>query len=208
MKTHTFLKSIRLMPALASFLFLLPPLLQAQESGTFTDPRDGREYTWSKIGNKAWMKQNLKYIVPVGSWAYNDDSVYEHYYGRLYSWDAAQAACPKGWHLPTDKDWTLLIQSLGGSELAGGEMLTMDTILTRNFGGPPGSLGRQSPLLGGIRHPDGSCLGIHTWGGFWSSGKVNDSVGRNVLFARGSKELGLSTNDRATGFSVRCVRNK
>ena len=27
-------------------------------------------------------------------------------YGVLYNWPAAMAACPDGWHLPSDGDWT------------------------------------------------------------------------------------------------------
>jgi len=189
-------------------LTCLPMLVNAQNKGTFKDIRDGHEYHWVKIGNQAWMADNLSYNVPVGSWAYNNDSAHEVNFGRLYSWKAAQTACPKGWHLPSDKEWSALIQTLGGSSQAGLNMQNMDTIgKPRSKAGvvAPGSI---STLLSGIRHPDGSCIGINYWGGCWSSGKVNDTVANNVLFAHGTKDLGLSTNDKNSGFSVRCVRNK
>ena len=38
-------------------------------------------------------------------------------YGRLYSWyavDDARGLCPSGWHVPTDGEWTVLTDHLGG----------------------------------------------------------------------------------------------
>lgn len=33
-------------------------------------------------------------------------------YGVLYNWPAAMAACPRGWHLPSDAEWTQLVDYL------------------------------------------------------------------------------------------------
>jgi len=33
-------------------------------------------------------------------------------YGVLYNWPAAMAACPPGWHLPGDEEWTQLVNYL------------------------------------------------------------------------------------------------
>ena len=38
-------------------------------------------------------------------------------YGRLYTWEAAKRACEslgKGWRLPTDEEWKVLANSVGG----------------------------------------------------------------------------------------------
>ena len=43
-------------------------------------------------------------------------------YGRLYNWHAVndiRGLCPTGWHIPSDEDWTTLIDALGGSLVAG-----------------------------------------------------------------------------------------
>jgi uncharacterized protein (TIGR02145 family) len=196
--------------ALALFVSfsLLPMVLHAQEKGTFKDARDGNVYNWAKIGTQTWMTKNLKYNVPAASWAFNNDSANEVNFGRLYTWKAAQTACPKGWHLPSDKEWGALIQYLGGSNEAGMKMQAMDTV-----GKIPAAAGVTSPvagssLLSGVRHADGTCIGLNSWGGCWSSGKVNDTVANNVLFAHGTKGMGLSTNDKNSGFSVRCIKTK
>jgi uncharacterized protein (TIGR02145 family) len=194
--------------ALLISLSFIPAQLIAQGKGTFKDTRDGREYNWTKVGTQAWMTENLKFVVPAGSWAYNNDSANEVNFGRLYSWKAAQTACPKGWHLPSDKEWNALIQSLGGSTGAGLKMQSMDTIGKSHAAAATPATGAASTLLSGVRRPDGSCSGLNLWGGCWSSGKINDTVATNVLFAHGSKDMGVSSNDKNSGFSVRCVRNK
>jgi uncharacterized protein (TIGR02145 family) len=208
------MKNSQHMPGSWSFMIffvslsLLPILMNAQDKNTFTDSRDGHVYNMVKIGNQTWMTENLKYNVPAASWAYNNDSVNELNFGRLYTWKAAQTACMKGWHLPSDKEWGVLIQSLGGNSVAGLKMQLMDTI--GKIHGPNGKAitDVKSTLLSGVRHPDGSFTGLNFWGGCWSSGKMNDSVAGNVLFAHGTNDMGVSTNDKNAGFSVRCIKGK
>jgi uncharacterized protein (TIGR02145 family) len=187
-------------------LSLVPMLANAQKQGTFKDTRDGHVYYWVKIGNQSWMSENLRFIVPVVSWAYDNDSSIEAKFGRMYTWTAAQTACPKGWHLPSDKDWNVLIQSLGGQDLAGQKMQSLDSVGAAYDETVAIRKSTVSSLLGGVRHPDGTYSGLNFWGGCWSSGKINDSVGSNVLFVHGTKEIGISTNNKNAGFTVRCVR--
>lgn len=210
MRNSNCIAGLRMSFAIILCLSFIPLVLNAQTqvNGTFTDIRDGQVYHWVKEGKQVWTTGNLTFNAPVGSWAYNNDSVNEKNFGRLYSWKAAQTACPKGWHLPTDKEWGILIQSLGGAAVAGLKMQDMDTIGKSK--GIPGVVhpAVESTLLSGIRHADGSCIGLNVWGGCWMADKVNDTIAKNVLFIHRSAELGLSTNDKNAGFSVRCVRNK
>ena len=88
-------------------------------TGTFTDPRDGKVYKTVKIGNQVWMAENLAYDV-AGSICYDEK------YGRLYKWKTAIDAktCPIGWHLPSFKEWMILIDSVDGEEIAGERLKT------------------------------------------------------------------------------------
>ena len=103
--------------------------------GTFTDLRDDKIYHTVTIGAQTWMAENLNY------WGENDeiglcynnrpDSCAK--YGRLYTWIEAmdgasssnsnpsgvQGVCPVGWHVPSDIEWTVLTNFVGGSETAG-----------------------------------------------------------------------------------------
>jgi len=96
--------------------------------GTFTDSRDGKKYKTVKIGKQVWMAQNLDYHGSDGylGLCYGDNPQQKvrkpencQKYGRLYDWDEAMKACPKGWHLPSKKEWQTLADFVGGADVAG-----------------------------------------------------------------------------------------
>ena len=77
-----------------------------KSSKTFTDYRDGRRYYYTTIGTQQWMRQNLAWT---GSGrAIDGCEVMTDVFGRYYTWEEAQTACPDGWYLPSDADWTAL----------------------------------------------------------------------------------------------------
>ena len=87
--------------------------------GTMTDSRDGLEYYVTTIGNTQWMRQNLAWDGTGGEEdktvgrAYEDCDVASTIFGRYYTWDEAQSACPPGWRLPKDTDWAALAEKYG-----------------------------------------------------------------------------------------------
>jgi len=85
---------------------------------TFTDGRDGQVYSYVKIGSQTWMAQNLNYETD-DSRCYDDDESYCTTYGSLYYWEDALTACPAGWRLPSYEDWDELINTAGGTNIAG-----------------------------------------------------------------------------------------
>lgn len=100
---------------------------------SFKDDRDGRVYKTVEIGNQTWMAENLDFYVDSSLYYENDSNKYERY-GRFYTINKAIAACPKGWHLPTEGDWQSLIKYLGGEKNAGGKMKSLDDWQTPNKG--------------------------------------------------------------------------
>lgn len=92
------------------------------ETGSFIDTRDQREYSTVKIGEQWWMSENLAYLpsttpdnfksetepayyVP---WYYGSRDNYYEKFGVLYNYSAAINACPAGWHVPTVDEWNAL----------------------------------------------------------------------------------------------------
>ena len=120
----------------------------SNETGTFTDDRDGRTYSYVTIGDQTWMAENLRYdnsgsmtVALSGEQSTTDQYLYYpnglsenlETYGYLYNWPAAmngesssdsnpsgvQGICPNGWHLPSEAEWVHLTDYLGGTENAG-----------------------------------------------------------------------------------------
>jgi len=86
--------------------------VMAGENPTFTDTRDNHEYKTIKIGDQVWLAENLAYETETGSYTYNNFPPAQIFLGRLYTWEAAFAACPAGWHLPSDAEWVQLTNYL------------------------------------------------------------------------------------------------
>jgi len=78
----------------------------AASSGSFTDPRDGQQYYYTDNGGLSWMRQNLAWSG--AGHAFYDYEVLSDIFGRYYTWEEAKTACPEGWRLPTDAEWTAL----------------------------------------------------------------------------------------------------
>jgi uncharacterized protein (TIGR02145 family) len=83
---------------------------------------EGKTYKTVKINNTVWMAENLNYNAK-GSKCHREaeedklENCDKH--GRLYDWNTAKKVCPKGWHLPSDKEWKALTDYVGGEEKAG-----------------------------------------------------------------------------------------
>jgi len=186
--------------------FLFYGNLNAQGKGIFIDKRDGHAYKWVKTGNQVWMVENLKFATKGGSWVYNNDTANAETYGRLYDWNTAVKACPKGWHLPSDLEWNALIKYLGGEEVAGEKLQQMDTVkvtqdkrsamVTRGF----------PTLISGVRHNDGFFDGMGIWGGCWTATFMSNDVADNFLFIKGANAIGKSSSTKNSGYLVRCVK--
>jgi uncharacterized protein (TIGR02145 family) len=194
----------------------------------FTDSRDGNYYTTVQIGNQCWMKENLKYLPSVSPptncsytlpiyyvYGYQGSSVnsakgtYNYQtYGVLYNWPAALNACPAGWHLPTDDEWTVLINYLGGSSLAGGKMKTTGTTHWNSPNTGATNESGFSGLPGGsLQSGGGLFIDLGENGGWWSSAESVFSTAISRLLYYNSTNVSRYGIGVERGLSVRCVRD-
>jgi uncharacterized protein (TIGR02145 family) len=125
-------------------------------------------------------------------------------YGVLYNWPAAMAACPSGWHLPSDDEWTTLATFLGGATVAGGKMKETGTAhwLAPNVGATNESC--FTALGGSMRQFNGFLL----IGGavFWTSLENGPDIW--CIFLVGyTDRMDKGYVNRYNGLSVRCVKN-
>jgi uncharacterized protein (TIGR02145 family) len=181
------------------------------------------------IGTQVWMQKNLNVaryrngeIIPqikdssewtnnltTGAWCWynNDSATYAATYGRLYNWYAvtnARGLCPLGWHVPTDDEWTILTNYLGGESVAGGKMKTTTGWASPNTGATNSS--GFSGLPGGLRWP--RFFSFLDGGYWWSSTSYPQSV--RAWFRRLNYNNANVTKNyevKPSGFSVRCIKD-
>lgn len=153
-------------------------------------------------------------------------TVYYKTYGVLYTWQAAmgnssssnatpsgvKGVCPEGWHLPSNAEWTILANSLGGESVAGGKLRESGTA---HWIGPNTDATNESGfsgLPGGSFYYMGGFFGLGNSVYWWSSTACptseyfiidawyRNSGGNNISFYPAHF---LQIN----GFSIRCVKD-
>lgn len=234
---------------LLSFITLTNNLLAQKETGTVTDI-DGNTYLTVKIGDQWWMAENLRvthyndgtaipYAPGDSSWMvcdapafcwYNDDKEWasSKSYGALYNWYAVKTEklAPKGWHVPSDAEWTQLKDHLKARyhderlDYAVVSKTSWNSSNLRDVSNNPATYNRSGLSL----VPGGHRLGYYdedfynegVSGSWWSSttGQESDEYDKwPVGYALGCYMychdliLGHNETRRTNGFSVRCVKD-
>lgn len=80
------------------------------------------------IAGQTWMCYNWDAAYP-GSKVYNDDEENRTKFGGLYTYAQVMSAgfVPDGWHVPSEAEFQILIDALGGDAAAGGELKYIGT---------------------------------------------------------------------------------
>jgi uncharacterized protein (TIGR02145 family) len=202
--------------------FLNPSLIY----GTLQDV-EGNTYATIQIGTQTWMAENLKTsrydngsLIPnvtddnewmnltTPAWCnLRNKQAFDVTYGKLYNWYTVSAGnlCPAGWHVPTESEWTVLTDYLGGAYVAGGKLKAIS-----NWNYPNVDATNEtgfSGLPGGYREAlNGDYDGYRSYGTWWSSS--DDSLGSPTFEL--VKSLGISYSQsylKSYGRSVRCLKD-
>jgi uncharacterized protein (TIGR02145 family) len=192
----------------------------------------------TKIDKQVWMTENLNVdkfrngvpILEVKSAAewdnamknqkaafcyYNYDPSNGEKYGKLYNAFAvhdSNGLAPKGWRIPTSKDWEDLSNFFGGYWKAGTELKSKEGWIENGNG--TNSSGFNALPSGKFGGSDFKDLGEN---GFWwifnpkFTGKVSFSgraIGRRLSANFNAKELGeISSEGGQRAYSVRCIKD-
>ena len=208
------------------------------ETGTVCDI-DGNTYPTIGIGSQIWMAENLKTTKfndgtdiplvtdsaqwmalssPAFCWYNNDAASYKATYGALYNWftldssvNEGKNACPVDWHVPTEVEWNMLSDYIGGED--GSEGGRLKEAGTTHWNPPNTDATNEygfTALPGGIRANNFEAIG--DLGSWWSATKNGDSGSFTSAWGFITRnDLGsLHSYDKYSakaGMSVRCVKN-
>ena len=217
--------------------------------GTVNDV-EGNTYKTVKIGNQWWMAENLKAtkyrngdligtttpatldisaeVAPKYQWAWGGIESNVATYGRLYTWNAItdiRGACPTDWHIPSDIEWTTLIDYL----IANGynyygitdiDRTASSLAATTNWDTPPYEMAGApgyNPIINNTSGFNGLPGGMRDYQGVFSP------LGRYTYWWTATEETDIgpwyhgltfdvwwsirSDSYKSHGFSVRCVQD-
>ena len=181
-------------------------MTEGGSTGTFTDPRDDQTYTTIDIGSQTWFAVNLNYNTG-NSWCYDNNGSNCDIYGRLYTWEAATSACPDGWHLPSDDEWTTLIDFLGGEDVAGGKMKETGTTHWNSPNTGATNSSGFTALPGGYRNTNGGFSSKGGRGGWWSATEYRATSAWHRKLNYSHDSVNRFNYYKEGGFSVRFVRD-
>jgi uncharacterized protein (TIGR02145 family) len=210
----------------------LGSLVVAVTPGTIKD-YDNNEYYTVKIDNQVWMDENLRTTSymngdPIGrtapataditgesepkyQWPCDGYEGNADVYGRLYTGYAvtdSRGICPTGWHVPSNTELTTLLNSLGGNDIAGGNLKESGTLHWASPNAEATNISCFTALPGGGRYGSGnfSDIALGQYGWWWTSTTDNTTQISWILrYDNGS--VGIMNSIRNEGFSVRCVKD-
>lgn len=184
-----------------------------------------------KIGKQIWMGDNLSVsvfkngdVIPQAKtakqwndaakkkepvWCYFENNLENgKIFGKLYNWYAVsdiRGLAPKGYHVPSDHEWSILSKFLGGGDNSG-QKLKSKFIWKNDGKGSNSSL--FSGLPGGYRvSADGAFVYLFYNCNFWSTTSYDkfNAWGRGLVDYNGN--FTRFYDNKFFGFSVRCIKN-
>ena len=196
---------------------------------------DGHQYKTVKIGTQVWMAENLDVShfrngdpIPESkdwitsedgkpAWCYyNNEVTNGNKYGRLYNWYAVndkRGLAPKGWHIPTDAEWKILINYLGGKNMACSKMKTTNEWHKSTYAPAGINNGNGTNESGFTGLPAGcraydlefSLLGYNFF--WWSSSSNKIAAWSCTMDSNDCSIILADDNFLRDGLSIRCVKD-
>ncbi|MCI5599736.1 MAG: fibrobacter succinogenes major paralogous domain-containing protein [Hallerella porci] len=205
MELHLGIKFVKF--ALGAALLLgLSACENSKMNSKMTDKRDGKVYKTVKIGVQTWMAENLNYAG--NGVCYENEHNNCGKWGRLYTWHEALNACPEGWHLPSEAEWKILIDAVGGEDKAGLALKAKN-----GWKEGEGKSGNGTEAFGFSALPAGGSYdrGRYYYAGeyayFWSSTEHNSRIAYFMYLYYDYVYAGLASRNKGYAFSIRCLEN-
>jgi uncharacterized protein (TIGR02145 family) len=215
--------------------------LHSQDTTSTFKDIDGNIYKTIKIGDMLWSAENLKVThyqngdsirnvtdkyewseLVTGAYCKYDNNDYDATkYGYLYNWYAVndmRNISPKGWHVPTDDEFTNLYIYLGISKIEadsinlygvkiGGKLKESGTSHWESPNTGATNESGFSALPGGYRLYDGSFDDIECASTFWTSSNYDTLTAWEIILLNNYSLIHRGHGPMQNGSSIRLVRD-
>ena len=193
---------------------------------SFTDPRDGKEYTAVAIGDQCWMAENLNVGTMISGsqdptnngtiekFCYDNNASNCDQYGGLYSWDemmqysdeeSTQGICPDGWHLPSDMEFMALEIEVGLSfdEATSSGLRGSDEGYKLQSGGDSGF----EALLAGMKMTENQFFNLNSYAVFFTSTENTQNLSQARYLFTDNGQILRNPFEKTHAYSVRCLKD-
>jgi uncharacterized protein (TIGR02145 family) len=202
--------------------------IYAQHIGRGAKDIDGNRYKTVVLGRQEWFAQDLKVthysngddIATIDSLKHWENLVSSAYYkfhndkedeelGYLYNWyvvNDSRNVCPRGWHVPSDAEWTMLINFFGGSTRAGDlikkrsynfTFLNYKKVIKSNF----------NAVISGYIGFDGEFCDLNIKSSWWTNTENVSNTAWNRSVSKEDKGVYRDDEIKQAGLSIRCLKN-
>ena len=224
-----FLKTIKMKKTSTIFTaVLMTAMILSSCGGGSKQPNTGSITYEVTIGKQVWMTQNLnvdKFLngeaIPEAktkgewsaygqageaAWCYDPQNGEKS--GKLYNWYAVndpRGLAPKGWHIPSNTEWTELTDYLGGAEKAGAKMKSKEGWGDKGNGtNSSGFSGLPGAFIFHSGEPQFFSDKICCW---WSSTEDRIDYAVAAIIEYPENKLVINSFNHKYGISVRCIRD-
>ena len=188
-------------------------------TGDFT-PKINKDDNTILIGTQIWTTKNLDVTTyrdgtPIleSDWDYyGNNPANGDIFGKLYKGNiinSPKGLAPVGFHIPTDAEWTILTDYLGGLGVAGGKMKSTDATWQSPNTGATNESGFTGLPGGYLQGFNGAFNNRLTRGYFWSSSELETDLTRLwYRYINHDNDDAVRANaSKINGFSVRLIKD-
>jgi uncharacterized protein (TIGR02145 family) len=230
-----YISDLNLAPGLATVSVVCEDCFPIGAPGSGVTDIDGNNYPTVINGTHEWMAANLMTthysngdaipeVTDNAQWSANTTPAWCYFennaannviFGKLYNGYAMEDSrnvCPTGWHVPSNDEWEILMNTLGGSAVAASAMRTtgnigegtglwpFDNVISNNVSG-------FSAQPAQFRNLDGTFPTQVTSTIWWTSTlTANDTYFTRSIYSFSNSVFNQDFT-RPQGFSVRCLRD-
>jgi uncharacterized protein (TIGR02145 family) len=115
--------------------------------------------------------------------------------------------CPTGWHVPTDAEWTVLTDYLGGKIVAVGKMKEVGTTSWNSPNADATNTSLFNALPGGIHSQDIVWFYKIGKAGYWWSSIDGKEINSALVYLIDNEFGDIHPFSKTDGLSVRCLRD-